>query len=105
MSWPARRRRRGRGVSRSLRRGHRGTPPTPVLLRHLAGRQADFAPKADSLCVPAITHSGFQPIPHARLGEQQYRAGRIGLQLMPELSHDDAKVLGVVDVSGAPDGC
>ena len=43
-----------------------------------------------------------EPTAHARLGEQEARARRIGLELVPQLLHVDAQVMRLVDIERAP---
>src|SRR5450759_1549668 len=45
---------------------------------------------------------GGKPIAHARLGEQEARARRVWLELVPQLLHVDAQVVRLVDVGRAP---
>ena len=45
---------------------------------------------------------GDQPIADAELGQQDMRLGRVGFDLAPQFAHEDAQIMGIVDVLVAP---
>src|SRR4051812_1327450 len=89
-----------------MRNGPRPKPPNWAKAPAAANRQATAAARMRACRRSATARSALwiELVAHPRLGDEIPRVGRIGLELLAELSHEHAQVLRLFLRGFAPDG-